>query len=474
MQLAALNGGRVEISNRAIEELSKSLHGSLLLPDDQGYDQARTIWNALIDRRPGIIVRCVDRTDISAAVSFARRHETLLSVRAGGHNHTGFAVCDGGLMLDLSQMRAIQVDPAARTARVEGGATFTDYDAATHQAGLASTGAIVSMVGVAGYTLGGGIGWLHRRAGLGCDNLISAEVVTAAGEPLTASAKENSDLFWALRGGGGNFGVVSSFQFALHAVRNVLAGIIFHPLEDLPKVGRFIREFNNDIPAELTIWLLMRKAPASPALPVSMHGRLVAGIAVCWAGDIDAGEKIVKPLRECGRPLIDFIKARPYPDWQRSFDPIWGDGFRNEWMGHYLPELSDEALATLRENVEAVPSPNTDVKVAHLGGAVARVGEDDTAFSFRESKYALVIQARWKEAADNDTNLRWIRQFLNAMRPHSTGKVYVNFIANEGERRVADAYNENTFRRLREIKAKYDPANLFRMNQNIKPIDVHL
>jgi FAD/FMN-containing dehydrogenase len=469
MQLAALDGGRIKISQRATKELAKSLHGSLLLPGDDGYDQARAIWNARIDRRPGMIVRCLDRNDISAAVGFARKHEALLSVRAGGHNHTGFAICDGGLVLDLSAMRAVQVDPDARTARVQGGATFAEYDAATHQAGLASTGAIVSMVGVAGYTLGGGIGWLHRWAGVGCDNLISAEVVTAGGEIVTASASENRDLFWALRGGGGNFGVVSSFQFALHAVRNVLAGIIFHPLEDLPEVGRFIREFNRNAPDELTVWLLMRKAPASPALPVSMHGRLVAGIAVCWAGDVDEGEKVIKPARGFGRLLVDGVKPRPYPDWQRSFDPIWGNGFRNEWMGHYLQELSDEALATLQKYVEAVPSPDTDVKVAHLGGAIARVGEDDTAFGFRASNYALVIQARWKEAAGDDANLRWIRDFLKAMKPHSSGKVYVNFIADEGHERVVDAYNEKTFRRLRAIKASVDPANLFRMNQNIKP-----
>jgi hypothetical protein len=261
--------------------------------------------------------------------------------------------------------------------------------------------------------------------------------------------------------------------FALHPVRSVLAGIIFHPLEELLEVGRFVREFLEDVPAELTVWLLQRRAPASPALPASLHGRLVVGIAICWAGDIDAGEKVLKPLRQFGHPLIDGVKPRAYPDWQRSFDPLWGNGFRNEWMGHYLPELSDEALATVKARVDAVPSPDTDVKIAHLGGAVARVGEDATAFGFRESKYALVIQARWREAADDGANLGWIRGFADAMRPHSTGKVYVNFVAVEGETRVADAYNERTLRRLRQIKASFDPANLFRMNQNIKPAVRH-
>lgn len=469
MRLVKVDGGQIEIEQSALTEFARSLHGALLQPADPGYDQARVIWNAMIDRRPALIARCADRHDIAAAVRFARKHEVLLSIRAGGHNHVGFAICDGGLMLDLSAMRATQVELDAAAARVEGGATFADYDAATHQAGLASTGAIVSMVGVAGYTLGGGIGWLHRRAGLGCDNLLSAEVVTAEGEVLTASANENSDLFWALRGGGGNFGVVSSFRFALHPVRNVLAGIIFHPLEDVIEIGRFLREFSETAPDELTIWLLMRRAPASAALPQSLHGKLVVGIAVCWAGDLDLGEKVVSPVRKIGRPLIDLIRIWPYPDWQRAFDPIWGNGFRNEWMGHYLPELSDNALATLLAHVSEVTSPHTDVKIAHLGGAAARVGEDDTAFGQRGSKYAMVIQTRWQDAAENSAHLRWTHNFFEAMKPHSTGKVYVNFLANEGERRIADAYNERAFRRLRAIKAKYDPFNLFRMNQNIRP-----
>jgi FAD/FMN-containing dehydrogenase len=459
----------MRIDQKAVTELARGIKGTVVLPTDQDYDKARAIWNAMIDRRPAFIVKCVNRPDISAAVQFAREHELLLSVRAGGHNHAGLAVCDGGMMLDLSLMRGVQVDPDSRTARAEGGATFADFDSATHRAGLASTGAIVSMVGVAGYTLGGGIGWLQRRAGLGCDNLISAEVITADGETLTASAKVNSDLFWAIRGGGGNFGVVSSFEFALHPVSEVLAGIVFHRLEDVQRIGHFLREFSGDMPEELTYWLLLRRAPASPALPESLHGRLVVGIAICWAGDIDAGQRTIKPLREFGRPLLDLVKARPYPEWQRAFDPIWGDGFHNEWMGHYLPELSDRALAALFAHVTEVTSPHTDVKIAHLGGAVARVGEDDTAFSFRGSKYAMVIQARWQNGGENGKHLRWTRDFFAAMKPHATGKVYVNFIANEGERRVEDAYNENTFRRLRAIKAKYDPRNLFRMNQNIKP-----
>ncbi len=469
MRMARLSGGQTELEQGAIAELKKILRGTLLLPASQGYDQARTIWNAMIDRRPGLIVRCADRSDIVAAVRFARKHELLLSVRAGGHNHTGFALCDGGLVLDLSPMRAVAVDPEAATARVDGGATFADYDAATHRAGMASTGAVVSMVGVAGYTLGGGIGWLHRLAGLGCDSLVSAEVVTAEGEVLTAGAVENSDLFWALRGGGGNFGVVSSFRFALHPVRNVLAGIIFHPLEDLHGVGRFIREFNHGAPRELTIWLLTRRAPASAALPKELHGRLVAGIAVCWAGEGDIGEKAIRPLREFGRPLIDSIKTRPYPDWQRAFDPIWGDGFRNQWMGHHLSELSDDVLATVLTHVTEVPSPHTDVKIACLGGAISGVGENDTAFSHRDSKYAMVIQTRWESAAEDGAQLGWTRSFFEAMQPHGTGKVYVNFIADEGEKRIADAYNKETFRRLREIKTKCDPTNLFRLNQNIKP-----
>ncbi|HME22130.1 MAG TPA: FAD-binding oxidoreductase [Acetobacteraceae bacterium] len=464
-----LTGEQVAIDATAVKELKAGLQGDLLVAGTPGYDSARVIWNAAIDRHPAVIIRCAGTEDVARAVRFAARQNAVLSVRGGGHNAVGFAVAEGGVMIDLTRMSGVAVDPDKRTAHAGGGATFANYDATTHQSGLASTGPIISMVGLGGYTLGGGIGWLHRELGLGCDNLIAAEMVTANGQVLAASATENPDLFWALRGGGGNFGVATSLLYRLSPVNDVIAGLIFHPLEELPKVAAFVRDFNAHASDEMCVWLLMRKAPASPALPKELHGRPVVAIGLCYAGADEAGEQAVAPLRQFGKPLIDLVKTRPYPDWQRSLDGAWGNGFRNRWVGHYLPELTGAAAATLLENVAKVPSPFTDVKLATMGGAVARVGENDTAFSYRDSKYALVIQTRWKSPDEDKVQLAWTQDFFDAMKPYSTGKVYVNFIADEGEGRVADAYNPQSLARLRTIKAKYDPGNLFRMNQNIRP-----
>jgi len=472
--LKTLDGGTAAIDPSAILELKTGLKGELLIDglaeNTPEYEGARKIWNAAIDRHPALIIRCVGTEDVARAVRFAQRHNAVLSVRGGGHNHVGFAVCDGGVMIDLTRLGNIEVDADHRVATAGGGATFGAYDAATYQKALASTGPIISMVGVGGYTLGGGIGWLHRKLGLGCDNLISAEMVTADGEIITVSDEANPDLFWAIRGGGGNFGVVSNFKFRLAPLKDVVAGLVFHPLEDLPKIAAFVRDFNATAPDELGLWLSMRKAPASPALPPEMHGRPVATIAVCYAGADETAEKILKPVRQFGRPLIDLVKARPYPDWQRALDPAWGNGFLNQWVGHYLPELTDAAAQTLLEHVGKVSSPFTDVKLATLGGAMGRVAEDATAFGNRDAKYAFVIQTRWKDPKESTQHLAWTQEFFDAMKAHSTGKVYVNFIADEGEKRVADAYNTAAFKQLQTIKAKYDPGNLFRMNQNIRPV----
>ncbi len=469
LTLKTLDGESVGIDSAALTELKASLRGELLTESAPEYDSVRQIWNAAVDRRPAIIVRCATVGDISAAVRFGKRHNALLSVRGGGHNHVGFAVADGGLMIDLSPLREVTVDPGRQTATAGGGCTFGAYDAKTHEFGLASTGPIISLVGVGGYTLGGGIGWLHRKLGLACDALVSTEVVTADSEIVTASGTANPDLFWAIRGGGGNFGAVSSFKFRLAPVKDVLAGLIFHPLEDLPKLAGFERDFNAAAPDEVCVWTMMRKAPASPALPTELHGRPVAVIAVCYAGDSESGERLLRPLRQFGRPLLDLVKQRPYPDWQKALDPAWGNGFRNQWVGHYLPEFTDSAAGTMLDHVSKVPSPFTDVKLAHLGGAVAGVGENDTAFGNRDSRYALVIQTRWKNPEEDSLQLAWTQQFFDAMKPHSTGKVYINFVADEGEARIANGYNALSFERLRTIKAKYDSGNLFRMNQNIRP-----
>lgn len=471
--LKTLDGGTAAIDSAGITELKTGLKGELLIDgvaaNAPEYEDARKIWNAAIDRHPAVIIRCVDASDIACTLRFAKRHNALLSVRGGGHNHVGFAVCDGGVMIDLARLGTVEVDADQRVATAGSGTTFGTYDLATYQKGLASTGPIISMVGIGGYTLGGGIGWLHRKLGLGCDNLISAEMVTAEGDIITLSETVNSDLFWAIRGGGGNFGVVSKFKFRLAPLKDVLAGLVFHPLEDLPKIATFVREINASAPDELGLWLTMRKAPASPALPPEMYGRPVATIALCYVGADEAAEKVLKPVRQFGRPLIDLVKARPYPDWQKALDPAWENGFHNQWMGHYLPELTDGAAQTLVEYVAKVTSPFTDVKLAMLGGAMARVGEDATAFGHRDAKYAFVIQTRWNNASESAQHLAWTQEFFDAMKAHSTGSVYVNFLADEGEQRVADAYNAAAFQRLRKIKAKYDPNNLLRMNQNIRP-----
>jgi len=469
IKVMKLGGDTVSVDATAVKELARGLQGDLLVPGMPDYDSSRAIWNAAIDHHPAVIVRCAGTDDVTRAMRFAERQNAALSVRGGGHNAVGFAVAEAGVMIDLSRMADVSVDADARTARAGGGALVANYDAATHQLGLASTGPIISTVGLGGYTLGGGIGWLHRKLGLGCDNLVSAEVVTADGATLTASATENSDLFWALRGGGGNFGVATSLQFRLSPVNDVVAGLIFHRLEDLPKVAAFVRDYMAHAPDELGLWLLMRKAPALAALPNQMHGRPVVAIAVCYAGSDGAGDQVVAPVRRFGNPLIDLVKLRPYPEWQGALDDAWGNGFRNRWVGHHLADLTDAAAETLLEHVSKVPSPFTDTKLATMCGAVARVGENETACGFRDSKYALVIQARWQSAADDAAQLAWTQDFFEAMKAHSTGRVNVNFVADEGDARVADAYNPQVLARLRAIKAKYDPRNLFRLNQNIRP-----
>jgi len=330
MQLASLDGATVGVAESAIDELAMKLNGPPLRAGNAGFDESRAIWNAWIDRKPGLIV-CATRTaDVAAAVRFAADHGVLLSVRAGGHNHVGFAVCDGGLMIDLTRMRATKLEADAKRAVIGPGLTFADFDALTHQAGLATTGPIVSMVGVPGYALGGGIGWLHRRAGAGCDNLISAELVTATGEVVRTDEKENPELLWGLRGGGGNFGVVTELGFRLHEVKDVMAGLLFHPLEDLETVATFVDGFMDQASDDLCVWMLHRKAPASPALPSELHGKPVIIIAVSYAGPMGNADTVVAPLRTFRKPLLDLVKARPYTEWQRALDQAWGNGFYNE------------------------------------------------------------------------------------------------------------------------------------------------
>lgn len=455
---------------QALDNLKTSLRGTLSLPGDDGYEQARAIWNGMIDRHPRWVVRALGAADVIAAVNFARDHDLLLSVRGGGHNVAGTAVGDGGLMLDLSLMRSVHVDPLNRIARVEPGASWSDVDRESQLFGLAVPGGIVSATGVAGLTLGGGFGWLARKYGLTSDNLISADLVTAGGQFVKASRAENRDLFWGIRGGGGNFGVATSFEFQLRPVGpQVIAGLVFYPLDDAREVLEFYREFSAQAPDELSTLAVLRVAPPAPFLPQHVHGQPVIAIGVCYVGSLAEGEKAVRPLKEFGSPLVDLVGPRPFAAFQKVLDTASPVGRRYYWKSEYLPGLDTNASDTLIRYAANLSSPMTAVLVFQLGGAISRVAPDDSAAGHRDAAYVVNIQTAWEDASQSDRHIAWTRDFWREMRPFSSGGVYVNFLSEgEGEDRVRAAYGAH-YKRLVELKNQYDPANLFRMNQNIRP-----
>ena len=463
------SGGSPAVLDADIGEHLSNLNGSLLTPDSPGYDEARTIWNAMIDRRPGLIVRCADATDVARAVRFARSHDLLVAVRGGGHNIAGNAVCDGGLMIDLSPMRAIRVDQATRTARVGAGCTLGDVDRTTQGYGLATPLGVNSTTGIAGLTLGGGFGWLSRRLGLTIDNLLSAEVVTAEGEIVRASARENPDLFWAIRGGGGNFGIVTSFEFQLHAVGpEVLSGLVIHPLASAREVLRFYRDFLPTTPEEFACWFVLRLAPPLPFLAPEWHGKPILALAMCWSGDIAEGERVAAPLRGFGRPLADVVGRNPFADWQTALDPLLTPGFRNYWKSHDFGELSDGLIDVLLAYAGKIPDPHTEIAYAQLGGAISRVPQEAMAYGHREAQFAMNVHGRWTDSENDEACIGWTRELFKAAAPFATGAVYVNFMTQEEGERVRAAYGPN-YERLVQLKRKYDPTNLFRLNQNIRP-----
>jgi FAD/FMN-containing dehydrogenase len=456
--------------NGAIENFRSLLHGELCLPGESGYEQARSIWNGMIERHPGWVVRCTEVSDVIAAVNFARDNGLLLSVRGGGHNVAGSAVGEGGLMIDLSLMRAIRVDPDRRIAHAQPGANWGDLDRETQPFGLAVPGGIVSATGVAGLTLGGGFGWLSRKYGLTSDSLLAVDVVLANGRFLKASHTENPDLFWAIRGGGGNFGVVTSFEFQLQPVGpKVVAGLILYPFADAREVLEFYRDFTAQAPAELGTLAVLRIAPSAPFLPKEVHGQPVVGIGVCYAGSVEDGERAVRPLKEFGSPLADLIDRKPYTTHQTMLDAASPSGRRYYWKSEYLSELTDNACQTVIKHAANLSSPMTAVLIFQLGGAISRVGESETAAANREAAYVLNIQTAWEDAGQTDRHVQWTRTFWQEMRTFASGGVYVNFLSDDEEDgRVRAAYGGN-YGRLVELKNKYDPANLFRLNQNIKP-----
>jgi len=467
-RVVTMNGGAKTIAEDQLFALQTALRGELLGPESQGYDEARTLWNAMIDRKPALIARCAGAADVMRAVRFAADHDLLVAVRGAGHNIAGKGVCDGGFLIDLSGMRAVHVDPKNKTAYVEPGATLADLDDETQVYGLATPVGINSTTGIAGLTLGGGFGWLSRKHGLSIDNLRSAKVVTARGEMLTASEDENADLFWGIRGGGGNFGVVTSFEFDLHEVGPVvLSGLIVHPYADAPKVVRAYREFASDLPKDLNVWLVMRKAPPLPFLPEEVHGKEVVILAAFHAGDMKEGERLLQPLRKIGNPIADVIGPHPFTGWQAAFDPLLTPGARNYWKSHNFTELSDGLVDTALDYLGRLPSDQTEIFFGRLGGAVNEVAPEATAYPHRDAEYVMNVHARWEDTSDDSKCIKWSRDYFEATAPYATGGVYVNFVP-EGEAPIEAAYGPN-YERLLALKRKYDPRNLFRLNQNIAP-----
>ncbi len=461
LEFVTTTGGRTTLKESTVKQFKADLRGETLLAGDDDYDAARKIWNAMIDRRPALIACCTGVADVIAAVNFARANDLLVSMRAGGHGVAGNAVCDGGLMIDLSYMKGIRVDPVHRTARAEGGVTWGELDRETQAFGLATTGGIVSTTGIAGLTLGGGIGYLNRKYGLACDNLLSADVVTADGQLLTASASENDDLFWALRGGGGNFGVVTSFEYRLHPVGPiVLGGIATYPFEQAREVLSFYREFAGTAPDEVRADAIFRRPPS---------GRIL-DVYVCYCGSIQEGERVLRPLREVGPPVVDTIAPVPYMTVQTMLEANQPPGpLHRYFKSSFLKELSDNAIRTLVDFLSDAPAIQSTVAIEHLGGAVSRVGERDTAFTHRSAPYSFLIANHWKDPTESEKNIRLARQLWKVMEPFFEEGVYVNYMSeDESEARVRAAYGPN-YERLVAVKKKYDPTNFFRLNQNIKP-----
>lgn len=448
---------------KEIEGLKASLRGELLLPGDDGYESARKIHNGMIDRRPSTIIRCAGAADVIRAVNFAREHQLVVAVRGGGHGVPGFAVCDDGMMIDLSRMKSIRVHPTQRTVRAEGGITWGEFDHETQAFELATTGGVVRATGIAGLTLAGGQGFLMRKHGLACDNLVSADVVTADGRQETASATENADLFWGIRGGGGNFGIVTSFKYRLHPVGPVLGGLVIYPMSRAQALLKFYHEFTASAPDELGALAVLATLP---------DGTRAAVTLLCYNGAVSEGERLLRPLRTFGPPIADQVTVMPYTAVQSIVENFNPRGLRNYWKALYLKELTDQAVNVMVERYATVPAPNTHVVLYTMGGAMARVGADETAVEYRDARHAFLIVGMWTDPAEDDLNVRWVREFWAAMQPFASGGFYPNYEAETGTEKVKDAYGPRKYERLAALKAKYDPTNLFHLNQNIVPAGV--
>jgi len=457
------------ISAAAVHTLAAGLHGLLIAPDDAGYDGARRVWNGLIDRRPALIAQCADADDVVRAVRFAAEHELSVAIRGGGHNVAGFGTCDGGLVVDLSRMAAVSVDAAARTARAQGGLSWGPVDRATIAAGLATTGGLVSTTGIGGLTLGGGIGWLMRKHGLTIDNLLAADLVTADGTRVTASAASNPDLFWGLRGGGGNFGVVTEFTYRLHPQDPmVFGGAMFFPAARAGEVLRAYAAWVRTLPDELTSLAVFLTAPPEPFMPPAVVGTPVIAVALCHSGSAEDGVRLVQPLRTLG-PVVDVVGPIPYLALQSMFDAGAPKGILSYWKTEYLGALGDRTIDTLVEHAGRMRAPFAQVHVHHVEGAVGRVPPDATAMGRRDAPFVLNVIGMWQDPAETDAQIKWVRVLADAVRPLGMGGQYLNFMGEESDERVRAAYGPEKYARLVELKRRYDPGNLFRHNQNIVP-----
>jgi FAD/FMN-containing dehydrogenase len=458
-----------KLDEAALHELRGSFRGQVIRPGDPSYDEQRKIWNGSIDRSPALITRCAGVADVVSAVRFARRTDLPVAVRSGGHSFPGLSLCDGGLVIDLGLMKGVRVDTEARTARAQAGALLGELDRETQAFGLAVPSGIVTHTGVAGLTLGGGIGWLMRTYGLTIDQLLAVDMVTAEGEFVKASEGENADLFWGVRGGGGNFGIVTEFEFRLNALGPiVLAGPIFWPMEESPNVLRFYRDWISDVPDELTTIVVHRRAPPLPIIPPELHGVPVVAVTCCYAGPVEDGEKVVRPMKGFGSPLLDLCEPKPFLTHQAMFDPSFPHGWWYYFRSCDLAALTDDVIDIVADHAARMTSPLTAFPIFHLGGAIRRVGEDETAFNGRGAEHTININATTATSEGFDQEREWSRSFWSALEPYHTS-VYVNFLMDEGEDRIRQAYGARKYDRLKALKRTYDPGNFFKLNQNIPP-----
>jgi len=449
------------------EQFRTQLRGDLIRPDDAGYDEARTIFNAMIDKRPRLIVQCAGVADVIAAVKFARKHDLDTSIRSGGHNGAGSALVDDGMVIDLSPMTGIHVDPAAETVRVEPGCTWADVDHNTNAFGLATVSGIISTTGVGGLTLGGGHGYLTRKYGLTIDNLLNADVVLADGRHVRASADENADLFWALRGGGGNFGVVTSFEYQLHPVDTVIAGPLFWPIEDLAPTMRWYRDWLPRQPEDVYAFYMKGEVPPADPFPEDIHGEKVCGLMWCYLGPEEKIDEVVQPAREVAEPLFEFVGEMPYPALQTMWDDLYSPGDQWYWKGDFVRELTDDAIEVHRRFAE-VPTMKSTMHLYPVNGAVHRTEADETAWNFRDANWSMVIAGVDPDPDNRERITEWAQDYWEAIHEHSADGAYVNFMMEEGQDRVRATYGDN-YQRLQDVKAKYDPDNFFHVNQNIEP-----